>query len=306
MAQIINRAQAGSQINLLCMIYKVLFRNPGKFNDNEIYTVCSPETLYTKPDHKKRFRTNLNFWAGDAYQLWKLDENDRYKLVENHDSNDIDIGDISFVINKKLFANIDEGFLEVSNKEVAPLFRCLAFIYSLEKYFPIKGKLLTKDSLNSDLQRFFPSYQLNDDERVPFLEYCHFLGFISPDVNSTSSVVGYTLDPTKAISSFLGDIFKTKNKLTIEEFLLSLSSYLPVLDGGYYKQSIEEFLTNKYQMDFSSFKLSSSLSHAIQRLYFQGSIKYKYLSDDKSAKELTLPDGPVRISEIEINSEASL
>lgn len=58
---IINNASPGSQLNLLCLIYRVLNRNPNKFSLEELYGLCRPEELLWKEDHKKRFRENFNF-----------------------------------------------------------------------------------------------------------------------------------------------------------------------------------------------------------------------------------------------------
>ena len=49
---IINNAHSGSDINLLCLLYRVIFRNDGKLTKDDIQGLCAPASLPTKADQQ--------------------------------------------------------------------------------------------------------------------------------------------------------------------------------------------------------------------------------------------------------------
>lgn len=299
---IINNAHPGSQINLLCLIYRVLHRSPNKYNLEELYNTCRPEELLWKNDHKKRFRENFNFWKKESWRLWAEDENQKLYLTEQNGGS-ASTRDVANLVRDKFFEEIDENFLEPENKEVAQLYRSLAFILSLHLFAPFGGESLTVKKLDAKLQDLFIDYQLNDSEKAYFLEYCHFLGFLEIK-SATHQETQYVVDPTEAVKSVLEKIFVDRTHMAIRDFIRALSGLLPVLDGGYYKSNVENYLESKNSMTFNSNQISAALSHALQRIYHMGIIKFEVLSDDRNAMSLTLPIESGPISVVQFNREA--
>lgn len=295
---IINNAHAGSQINLLCLIYRVLHRNPKKFDKKELFEVCRPSTLFRKPGHEKRFRENLTFWQKEAVKLWDTDEEQKYYLVD--DASDSKVSSIAKLIGIKLFKEIDEDFLKPENIEKAQLYRTLAFILSLSSFAPFGEESLTSQTLDEKLKALFTEFQLNDSEKSYFLEYCHFLGFLDL-ADSKGKSIEYVVDPTMVVKSALNDVFLENDQLSIKEFINQLSVVLPVLDGGEYKKGVENYLEQNSGMNFDSKNISEALSHSIERLNRMSLIRCKALSDDVDALNLTLPSGNASVSIIEFN-----
>ncbi len=298
---IINNAHPGSQINLLCLIYRVLHRNPKKYNLEELYNTCRPEALLWLDDHKKRFRENFNFWKKERWQLWNEDENKKIYLTEQHEAK-ASVLDIANLVRAKFFKEIDENFLEPDNKEVAQLYRTLAFVISMPLFAPFSGETLTVKKLDAKLQEFFKDYQLNDSEKAYFLEYCHFLGFLEIQ-SHTHPETHYVVDPTEAVKSVLKKIFVDNTHMAIRDFIKALSALLPVLDGGYYKNNVENYLEDKNAMSFYNNELSPALSHALQRIHYMGIIKFEALSDDSNAMSFNLPIGSRLVSIVHFNRE---
>lgn len=294
---IINNASPGSQLNLLCLIYRVLNRNPNKFSLEELYGLCRPEELLWKEDHKKRFRENFNFWKKQGWKIWDEDAQQKIYLLEPIEG-EVTPDKVANIVRQKFFQNIDEKFLEPDNKEVAQLFRGLAFILSAEVFAPFKGESITKENLDAKIRELFNDYPLNDSEKGYFLEYCHFLGFLE-----LSSPSEYVIDPTKAVKNVLPYVFENDAQLEMKNFIDSLSELLPVLDGGFYKKSVENYLTERHGVSFGSKQISPALSHALQRISHEGAIRFESLSDDSSGMILNTPIDSRTISVVHFNRE---
>lgn len=299
---IINNAHPGSQINLLCLIYRVLHRSPNKYNLEELYNTCRPEELLWRNDHKKRFRENFNFWKKESWRLWAEDDNQKIYLTEQNEGG-AGTRDVANLVRGKFFEAIDENFLDPENKEIAQLFRGLAFILSLPLFAPFGGETLTVKKLDAKLQELFIDYQMNDSEKAYFLEYCHFLGFLEIQ-SATHLETQYVVDPTEAVKNVLVKIFVDNTHMAIRDFIKALSVLLPVLDGGYYKSNVENYLENKNAMTFNCNQISPALSHALQRIYHMGIIKFDSLSDDSKAMSFVLPIESKPISLVRFNREA--
>ena len=154
---IINNANPGSQLNLLCLIYRVLNRNSNKYSLEELYSLCRPEELLWVKDHKKRFRENFNFWQKPGWQLWDEDAQQKIYILEPIDG-EVTPDKVANIVRRKFFQNIDEQFMEPDNKEVAQLFRGLAFILSAELFAPFKGSAITRENLDSKIRELFNDY----------------------------------------------------------------------------------------------------------------------------------------------------
>ena len=121
-----NNAHAGSQINLLCMIYRTISANEGKYSIDQISKLCRPENMPTLPNQRKRFGENLRFWMEPSHQLW--DENESSKLQITRRSRDESPSAIAEVTNDALFAGEISSLLEKDICHTEGLLRSLCCI----------------------------------------------------------------------------------------------------------------------------------------------------------------------------------
>ena len=278
---LINNAHAGSQINLLCMIYRVIARNSGKYSVDEISRTCAPGNLAALPDHIKRFPENLRFWMHEAHQLWKDNESNKLELtrVASGDSPQA----IAAVVNDALFAQkIDDIFGGDAN-DTEGLFRSLGCLLASDRFVLDSEQTITKASLEQFFVDCLPGHIPNDSEKVVVSRYGHFLGFL--EVATTGE---YLVDPTRAVREVLGRVFCDKNRLSVNEFLSRLSGALPLLDRGNYREQVENKMIGPVSSDKGTRLISKSLSLALERLTFSGVLNVEGDSDDPDACELQI------------------
>jgi hypothetical protein len=279
----INNAHAGSQINLLCMIYRVIYRNNGKLSLEEITSMCRPDNLLNRKDHLKRFPENLRFWMKPEHQLWH--ENSESKLILSELTKSVDPlpSDIAVVTNKALFKDVVQNICNQESHDTESFFRHLVCIIASDRFvFPVDPRIE-----NSILDNFFSEFfhkLPNNSEKLTFMEYGDFLGFFEKQGN------GYLADPTRAIVGVLPDIFVKKDSLSINTFVRLLGEKIPVLDKGVYREEVEASMSENGWKKHSDKYLSKSLSHALFRLSRMKKIRFMTASDDIEALSLQLPE----------------
>lgn len=82
-------------------------------------------------------------------------------------------------------------------------------------------------------------------------------------------------------------------QLSIDEALQRLNRVLPVLDGGSYRQQVEERISLHGWQPLSANRFSTSLSRALLRLQLSGIINMKAESDASGAMQLIGRNGSV-------------
>lgn len=282
---IINNASAGSQINLLCMIYRVIHRNNGKFTFDEITSLCRPDNLLNRKNHSKRFPENLRFWMKPEHQLWH--ENSESKLILSELSNCLDPlpSDISVITNKVLFKNISKSICDPGNNDTESFFRSLACIIASDRFVFTVDPKIQISSLDNFFSEFLPSHTLpNNSEKPTLMEYGMFLGFFEKQES------GYLVDPTRAILGVLPDIFVKQDLLSVSGFIRLLGEKIPILDTGVYREEVEESMSVNGWKKHSDNYFSKSLSHALYRLSKMKKIRFITASDDTAALSLQLPE----------------
>ena len=289
---IINNAHAGSQVNLLCMIYRVIFRNDGRFTVDEISRVCAPSNLPTLSDHIKRFPDNLRFWMHEAHQLWRENEEGNLRLTRMAASASPPA--IAIVTNEALFARpIDDIFGRDAN-DTEGLFRSLGCLLASDRFVLESNQRISKTNLQQFYADNLPGYIPNDSEKVIVGRYGHFLGFLELD-----AMGDYLVDPTRAVRGVLNYVFAEKRTLPIGEFLERAATAIPLLDTGQYRQQIEAKMQGPVSADGAGRRLSKSLSLAIERLVSSGVLGLEFQSDDPDACSLQLRDGVKAVSTVQ-------
>lgn len=291
---IINNANPGSQINLLCLIYRVIHRNNGKFSVDDITSLCRPKNLPNKEGHLKRFPENLTFWMKPEHQLWYEGADSKLILAEITDRDEPLPIDIAVATNKALFKTLVPNICDQGSHDTKIFFWSLSCIMACDRFvFPNDSKI-EHAILDNLFAKFLPEHKApNNSEKTTFLEYADFLGFFEKQGNS------YLVDPTRAILGELSNIFYEKS-LPVDDFINLLCEKLPVLDKGIYRKEVEDIMLDNGLNKMPNNYLSKSLSHALFRLRRMKKIRFMTVSDDANAVTLQLPDNKIQlISSIE-------
>jgi hypothetical protein len=278
----INNAHPGSQINLLCLIYRLISENSKKFTVEEIQKYCAAESLFSSEDHKKRFRENLNYWLDSPHKLWKTDENGKLELDLPCDFTGNKPSDIAYQLRHRLMQlELDDILSEDDQHGASKAIRSFAYILTQDNY-AIFNKELTPQNLDKSFAKNFGRFSLNNSEKSYFIEFCNFLG-----ISEISGKNEY-LDPTRLVESFLSDVFKNENEIPAIDFLKKLSKLIPIIDNGKYNLIVREAIGAEVDMPNS---LSINLSHALHRISEKQIINFTKKSDDVNALTLNLPNG---------------
>lgn len=285
---IINNAGAGSQIRLLCLIDRVLNRRRQKpIARDDLIEQLRPEVLPDSANGKQRLPRNLDFWIEEG--LWKSDASGiSSKYVTANES------DLPARVLRLLIEN-EKGNLLTGLRGEQFLLGITALLLhdqftfrgnSLlvrEKVSPSVGPLLVDSNAGEDERR-----TINDSEDKELLSYGRFLGFLEPLLN------GFILDPTRAITPVLPNVFNHDSHLPMKEFMVRLAECLPMLDGGRYRQEVGPLMDNIGAGHNERHQISKAVSHALIRLETSMVISFESLSDDKDALSLQKPDGSLR------------
>lgn len=121
---------------------------------------------------------------------------------------------------------------------------------------------------------------VNDTRWGPFRRWACALGFAWADRSDR-----ILPDPTPAIRDELANVLNASGEKTAQSFLKSLSQELPVLDGGAYRDQVQENMVAEFGR---SDRLTDSLSFALRRLEREGAIQ---MADRDDAERVVLFDG---------------
>jgi len=230
---IINNAHPGSDINLLCLLYRVIYRNSGKYTKEELKEICAPLTLHTRTDQQRRLPENLDFWMQEGHILWAPDAAGKISLLQHSDSDSPQA--IAAAATKAMFAAPLENIFEATKKyQTEELFQSIGCLLASEWFLPWNGRGITTASLDEFYRSYLPSNIPNNSEKPVIRDYGCFLGYLEIDANGHCVV-----DPTRVLRSVLPEIFEGTRDLTIEEFLRGAAQQVPLLDSGRYRQQIE-------------------------------------------------------------------
>jgi hypothetical protein len=291
---IINSASSGSQINLLCLMYRVIHRNNGAMTADELQKLCRPEYLPTKTDHEKRFGENFRFWMDESHQLWKENEESKVELLRPRDSATPD--DISGATWEALLSQRYDNIFKPKTHDVTPLFRSLGAILVSDQFTATSNRLLDNVAIDELFGRYLPNYTPNTSEKPYVLAYGHFLGFLEAAPKGK-----YVVDVTRAVRRIIDDVFGDQSRLACKEFLSRLGHHIPLLDGGEYRHQIEAKMTKGNEEREPEHSISGVLSLALERLRYAGQLHFELFADDPDSYRLTIPGERRAISSISLS-----
>lgn len=279
----INNANPGSQINLLCLIFRILFENPGKYSVEDLKNYCAPATIFSANDNKKRFTDNFAFWMNGPIKMWGLNDKNLLTLQVEDELVGSKPSDVAHHLRKALMKIKFTDILADKKDEYGASKAIRSFAYILtQDQFSIFQTALNPDSLDASFAKNRFPYSLNNSEKSVFIEFCNFLG-ISEKVGSEEYI-----DPTRLISSFLGDLFKDKNVIEASKFIQQLAKLVPLIDFGEHNSVVRTSMDPNLS---ESNVLSINLSHALHRLNLGRVIKFSREADDSNPIVLNLPNG---------------
>lgn len=121
----------------------------------------------------------------------------------------------------------------------------------------------------------------NDTRWSPLRQWARYLGFAEGEGSN------FLVDPTRIISLYLPQIFSKTKSLPAGDFLSALSTLIPVLDSGKYRNEVEATLDKTHWRSTEGNSLSMSLSLALRRLELSGELQLLGKADAGSSYSLT-------------------
>ncbi|WP_297510616.1 protein DpdG [Flavobacterium sp.] len=273
---IINNANPGSVIRLICLIDNVLTKRKGKpISRKDLLDLCRPSNLPDTEGARGRFESNLNFWIKEEF--WIEDE----QGVRSKDelSSEEDFADrLRDTIVKNALRKDQQNICDGNGIE--PFLTSITCLLAQNNYTFLGGDKLVSGSSGNVAQivnKYLPErLKINLSNDAPtLLEYGYFLGFLEP-IDAKNFIV----DPTRSIQNVLKNIFAQTNEMKIREFIKQLSTLLPMLDTGVFRQQIEPLMVENGWVQTDSHLISSSLSHSLTRLSNGFNIVLEVSSDD--------------------------
>lgn len=171
----------------------------------------------------------------------------------------------------------NENFWDSKKSRASDLNRALAWILAQDIYsFPLnqaqESETVEANQINDPKKRILQNYTRFNGLRM----WARFLGFTW---ESKETIV----DPTQAIKDECIGLFEKGRDYQAGDFIRSLAARIPVLDGGTYRQNVEEILDPKHwQKPSLEQMLSTSLSRALWRLELAGIIEFDSRADTHS------------------------
>ncbi|WP_447876069.1 protein DpdG [Serratia fonticola] len=285
---IINNAHGGSQYAVLVAFYQVLKASPKNTLPREkLMALCAPAALQTGDSE------NASGKAPKELSAWL----DLGLLKEEPDSNKTEIS-----LNASYFSTKDMPLRQAARRclqavennqdlnsrdeRAVDLTLLAALLLALDVYHNAE---ITKRNLEQLVNHLLPDFRINSSNEAPVVPaYLCWLGFLQQITRES-----YAIDPTNAIREELPFLMQLGEQLSIAEVIQRLNQALPVLDGGSYRQLVEERISRKGWQPLSADRLSTSLSRALLRLQLSGIINMDEKADSSGAMQLTGIKGSV-------------
>lgn len=282
---LLNRPSQGFHSSLVA-IYKLLLYKK-KLSREKIQALCAPPTLFEgkPPGH---IRQTLNTWL----KLGLFEENPdgeviiRKEIAKQHPSPELlPSAARQFV----LMEDNNQNFFESEDSGSADFTRLLAWslmqdVWEYDQTSHEEVELHLKKQTKSD----FSVFQQNNTRWSGFKAWALFLGYGWTPRYPKSK---FEPDPTVAIRDCLPDVFASAGTLDAPAMLRQLAERIPVLDGGRYRNMVEERL-GESEGEYSwqplpSGQLSTTLSRALLRLREEGTLTFADKDDSEHRRSLT-------------------
>lgn len=271
---IINNAHGGSQYAVLSAFYQTVINSPKQqITRDRLMKLCRPENLTQQDNARSKASLELKAWLD--LQLFIEQESTISLNCDFFTSEKIPLHQ---AVRRCLLAPYNNLDLGARDQRAVDLTVLVCLFLTSDVY---QQASISSSTIPELVGRYLPGFRINSNETVVVPGYASWLGFFE-QINSNA----YVIDPTRAIREELPTVFTVGEQLPISKALSYLSQSLPVLDGGSYRNQIEEQLKSNGWVSPPGNQLSTSLSRAFLRLQMSGQIKLEQLSD--SADEVSL------------------
>lgn len=180
----------------------------------------------------------------------------------------------------------NQNFWDQTASKTADLTRALSWVLAQDIY---TVPLDTAENVQK-----IEATQVKDPAKRPIQNETRFNG-----LRFWAQLLGFTwrsrtimIDPTEAIREECQVLFGKNREYPVSDFLNSLATKLPVIDGGSYRKKVEEVLDPQYwRKPDKAETLSPSLSRALWRLDLSGVLVLETRADARTNRVLQRQDG---------------
>lgn len=265
----------------------------GTMTKSKLLDVCSPKSL---GDGKQDMATKtLNRWI--ELGLFTISEKDEVKVAEEYRGKlrkaNATADSIAEVAREVVLSPVNnKNFWSDEENRSADFSRavCWMLAQDIHQFVPTSYSQVEPKSLEQAHSADVILFQ-NDTRWSGYVSWATFLGFGRSDSGKASG--GFITDPTPAVVGAVKSLMPNNKDVPIKNFLDGLSESLPVLDGGDYRQKVEEKLRPEKWKAPASTDVSSSLSRALLRLQSQGILRLEKRSDSDAQMRLVGRAGSV-------------
>lgn len=274
---ILNRQNDGLYSILLTLTRTVVL-NPNISRD-KLIDLCLPHNKDN--DSRGRARGTLNRWidlglfseSGKDKQIQLNQAHIQGQSVEQFMERLPDIGrTLALARGEPLWPDGDKN-TEEGTGLTADLCRGLAWCLAQDIYTLPSTWTEINNMVGQQIQ---PDYFIfmNDTRWAGLRSWARFLDFATGDGDRS-----FFLDPTVAVRSGLQQVITGNEPLLGQDCISGLAQYLPVLDGGSYRQQVEQIMRPEQRNRLDPGHLSTALSFALRRLQKQGIIELITMAD---------------------------
>jgi hypothetical protein len=256
---ILNSSSDG-QLNILIAFARTLVAE-GSSTKERLLRVCVPASLERRG---ARASPTLTRWTELGLFELKGDEVDiaeqfKARLNKRHYSTE----QLTACVRECVFADENnDQFWQAEENRAADFTRLQAWVLAQDVY-TFSGKYADVEAMASQQASGLPVIQ-NDTRWSPFISWSVFLGF--------SQAIGSQLfvDPTTAVALHVGECLPEAQETPVHAFIAALAERVPVIDGGRYRQSVEQRLDRSAWAAPKDNEISASLSRSLLRLQEDG------------------------------------
>lgn len=281
---IINNDHGGSQYAVLAAFYQVLQASPKNTLPREkLMALCAPATLQTGPVPSARSKApkELKAWL-ELGLLTEKSVDDTTEISLSTDYFNARNIPLHQAARRCLQAPTNNSDLSSRDERAVDLTLLAALLLALDVYSNSPSKL------EALVNKFLPDFRINSNEVAVVPGYLNWLGFAQQITRDS-----YAIDPTDAIREELPHLIQPGEQLPFAEVLQRLNRALPVLDGGSYRQQVEDRISLHGWQPLDAHRLSTSLSRALLRLQLSKIIHMDAQSDASGAMQLIGRNGSV-------------
>ncbi len=252
----------------------------GPTSKTKLLDIVSPLSLDDGMNDQKKARNTLNRWFDLGLFIetekgeWRLEEECRSQIKKLGATPAV----IAHVARQIVLASRNNGnFWSDTENKSADFTRAAAWMLAQDIHLFIPTSHSVVEKLCNDQAPPDVILLQNDTRWAGYMSWATFLGFGRADTGKASG--GFITDVTPVVRFHLHDVLPKRGEVAIDDFIGSLASAIPVLDGGSYRTEVESKLKSDKWKRPKEGELSTSLSRALLRLRESGNLRFESRSD---------------------------